>query len=288
MKPSVKNYFAITKTEWNGLVILILLIVVVLAIPPAYKHFHKDKPLNFKKFNQAVAQLERAGAAGDAYNADHTGTGTTNVHLFAFNPNKLSIAQWEKLGLSMRQIKGIKNYEAKGGNFYTKADVKKMYTLSADDYKRLEPYILLPAKDGNGKSSAPGIIVELNTADSATLTQLKGIGPGFARRIVQYRNRLGGFHNKQQLKEIFGMDDMHYHDIQAQFKLDNRKVQRKDVNKVELEDLKDFPYLTYKQANAIVQYRKQHGDYESFDELHNIAILDGEVLRKIKPYILIR
>jgi competence protein ComEA len=287
VKSSVKNYFTITKTEWNGLVVLVLLIIGVLAAPFVYEHYHQEPEVNFDRLNKAVAQLKAAGVtemANDESIADKPVSKA--VKLFNFDPNNLPAAKWQALGLAARQIKGIKNYEAKGGRFYTKADVRKMYTLTPQDYARLEPYIQISNVDS--KVADHIIVVELNTADSAQLTQLKGIGPGFARRIIQYRTRLGGFHSKQQLKEIFGMDDMHYRDVQAQFTVNVRKVKKLDVNAVELEDLKNFPYLNYKQANALVQYRKQHGNYESFDELRNIAIMDEVVLHKIKPYLIIK
>jgi competence protein ComEA len=287
VKSSVKNYLTITKTEWNGLVVLVLLIIGVMGIPFIYEHYHQEPEVNFSRLNKVVAQLKAAGVTEMANDESITDKPVNKaVKLFNFDPNNLPAAKWQALGLTARQIKGIKNYESKGGRFYTKADVRKMYTLTPQDYARLEPYIQISNVDS--KVADHIIVVELNRADSAQLTQLKGIGPGFARRIIQYRARLGGFHSKQQLKEIFGMDDMHYHDVQAQFTVNARKVKKLNVNAVELEDLKNFPYLSYKQANALVQYRKQHGNYETFDELRNIAIIDEIVLRKIKPYLMIK
>jgi competence protein ComEA len=289
LKSPVKNYLTLTKTEWNGLVVLVLLITAVIAAPYLYQRFHKYEPVNFQKFNLALAQLKRAGVTGNsAIDEDKENDLAASLKLFAFNPNNLPANQWQKLGLTARQIKGIKNYEAKGGKFYSKADVKKMYTITPQDYKRLQPYIGLPEEEDVNKAAKPLIIVELNTADSATLTTLNGIGPAFARRIVQYRTRLGGFHNKHQLQEIVGMDNMRYQDVQGQFTIDKRKVKRFNVNQIEFEDIKDFPYLNFKQMNAIIQYRKQHGNYELFGELGNIAILDKTDLKKIKPYVQIK
>lgn len=265
------------------------MITAVIAVPYVYQRFHKYEPVNFQKFNVALAQLKKAGVTGNsAINEDKENDLSTLSTLFAFNPNNLPANQWQKLGLTARQIKGIKNYEAKRGKFYSKADVKKMYTITPQDYKRLQPYINLPEEEEVNKAAKPLIIVELNTADSATLTSLNGIGPAFARRIVQYRTRLGGFHNKHQLQEIVGMDNMRYQDVQGQFTIDKRKVKRFNVNQIEFEDIKDFPYLNFKQMNAIIQYRKQHGNYELFSELGNIAILDKTDLKKIKPYVQIK
>ncbi len=265
------------------MVVLVLLIIAVLFAPQVYDYYHPPKAVNFYKLNKAVAQLKAAGITGQGPLDDEPDAPEKPRKLFAFNPNHLPEQQWQKLGLSDRQIKGIKNYEAKGGRFHTKADVKKMYTLTDADYKQLAPYIQLPPGDTD-PDAKPAMIVELNTVDSATLTQLKGIGPAFARRIIQYRNRLGGFHAKKQLKEVYGLDDTHYRDIQNQFTINRNKIKKLDVNAVEYEDLKDFPYLSYKQMNALIQYRKQHGNYETFEELHNVAILDDATLHQIKPY----
>ena len=269
------------------MVILVLLIATVLMAPSVYQYYHKEEPVSFKKFHIALAQLKKAGVTGNVTDErELISRPGVKQQLFTFDPNNLPVSQWQQLGLTPRQIQGIKNYEAKGGKFYNKADVKKIYTLTLQDYQRLEPYISLPSS--NDAAAKPLIMVELNTADSATLIRLNGVGPAFARRIIQYRTRLGGFHNKQQLKEIYGMDNMRYKDIQGQLTVDKRKVLKLNVNTIEFEDLKNFPYLNYKQMNALIQYRKQHGDYESFSELSNIAILDEPLLKKMKPYFKIK
>jgi len=135
------------------------------------------------------------------------------------------------------------------------------------------------------KKAAEGVVIELNSADSAKLTELKGIGPAFARRIVNYRNRLGGFISKDQLKEVYGMDDDRFAEMQAQVSVDPSHIQKIHINKVDFEGLKHFAYLSFKQMNAIVQFREQHGDYTSINDMRNIAILNDEILRKIEPYI---
>ena len=103
------------------------------------------------------------------------------------------------------------------------------------------------------KKAADGVIIELNSADSAKLTELKGIGASFARRIVNYRNRLGGFVNKDQLKEVYGVDDDRYAEMQAQVSIDPSHIKKIHINKVDFDGLRYFPYLTFKQMNAIVQ-----------------------------------
>lgn len=131
----------------------------------------------------------------------------------------------------------------------------------------------------------PGETVEINTADSATLTRIHGIGPAFARRIITFRKKLGGFLSKEQLKDVYGMDADKYKEISPEITVIPARIQLTDINKVDFEQLRQFPYISYKQANAIIQYRAQHGNYQSLQDMSNIAILDEGILRKIAPYI---
>lgn len=275
MKSSLKNYLSITKKEWNGLVVLVMLILLILLTPYAYRLFHKDKIINFSKFNADAAQLP----AEDTANAGET----KNLHLalFAFNPNHLPAEQWLKLGLSQKQVDVLKHYEDKGGRFYKKSDIQKIYSITPDDYKRLEPYIQLPA-DG------PVNIIDINHADSASLVTLKGIGPAYAMRIIRYRDKLGGFYSKEQLKEVFGIDEEHYLLIKDAIKLNPNAIHKVNINKATFDDLRRYPYLSYKQANAILQYRSEHGDYDNLDDMKDVAILDEATLNKVKPYLMFK
>lgn len=152
--------------------------------------------------------------------------------------------------------------------------------ISTTDFK--------PADSAGHYPAKPFVVVELNTADSARLTQVRGIGPAFAMRILHYRNRLGGFHSKRQLKEVFGIDAGKYDEIKGEFKVNPRRIRKININKAEFDDLKNMPYLNFKQTNAIIEYRKQHGDYESVAEMKNVVILDSKILRKIAPYLIFK
>jgi len=286
MKIPIKQHLSITKKEWNGLVILVILIAGVLLAPYGYRWFRKDNTINFKDFDKAAAQLDRAKNNG--YYADSSAGSFDKIShpvMFPFDPNILTAAQWKLLGLSTAQANVILHYRAKGGHFYKKEDVKKIYAITSADYARLEPYINIPKDNFKYKKAKPGEVIELNTADSAKLTELKGIGPSFAIRILRYRNRLGGFYKKEQLKEVYGIDSLEYGDIQNQVSVNPGLVKKININTISFDQLRIFPYLNYKQVNAMIQYRVQHGNYNSIADIKNIAILDEGILRKIEPYL---
>jgi len=281
MKAHIKNYMSLTKKEWNGMVVLLIVIALVLAAPYVSQWLRKDSTINVSEFNAALAQLNKANHSGQGSSVSNAVV-NKSLTLFKFNPNGLSIQQWVALGLTERQAGIIKNYENKGGRFYKAADLKKIYGLTQQDYNRLAPYINLPT--GNYSPAAKSI-VELNTADSAKLTTVQGIGPAFATRIVYYRERLGGFVNKEQLKEVYGLDDIKYKEISSSLKVTPAHIRKININTVTFDKLRLMPYLNYKQVNAVIEYRKQHGNYASIEDLKNIAIIDDVILRKIGPYL---
>jgi len=266
------------------MIVLVVLIALVLAFPYAYGLLHKDSIINFTGFDKDAAQLNKAEGAnpGSKMLSDAKPAHAT---LFDFNPNNLPAMQWQQLGLSDKQIAVIENYEAKGGHFYKNTDLQKIYGITPADYKRLEPYIDIPETANFAPKLQPGATIDLNTADSAKLTEVRGIGPGFAMRIVRYRGRLGGFYHADQLKEIFGVDSAKYAEIAGQLSINPAEVTRLDINSISFASLRQFPYLNYKQASAVIAYRQQHGRYSGISDIKNVDIIDDATLQKIEPYL---
>jgi competence protein ComEA len=287
MKQGIKNYLDITKKEWNGLVVLVILIVLTAVTPYVYQLLHKDNTINKKDFDEALSHLAKAGA-GDSSRRSKTGANSDyrQVAMFRFDPNTVSIEQWQQLGLSEKQAAVIGHYIAKGGRFYSKQDLKKIYTLSDSDFKRLEPYVDIP-KESNNDSKEPHVakIIEINGADSAKLSKVPGVWPALAKRIFRYKERLGGFVDKQQLKEVYGIDSVKFVELAPYVSINTALIRKININTISLSQFQLFPYLSYKQKNAIIEYHNQHGNYTSIADFKNIAILDEVILRKIEPYL---
>jgi DNA uptake protein ComE-like DNA-binding protein len=291
MNKKIKEYLSISRQEYRGLMVLFILLGLIYAAPYVYERFF-FKPLEIK-----IETIQPALTQIDSYKStaqDHQEEDFHKPILFKFNPNHLPVEDWIKLGLSEKQALSIKKYEAKGGKFYKKEDVKKMYAISPAMYQRLEPYIDIPenkrAYDFNSDKKASYtkkalVMVDVNDADSLQLLNIKGIGPAFASRIIKYRNRLGGFIRKEQLMEVYGLDSIKYAQIESQVLIDQDKITPININTCEFVDIKRFPYLTYKQMNAIIAYRKQHGNYKAITDLNKIHILNPEIISKIAPYI---
>ncbi|MCQ2298286.1 MAG: helix-hairpin-helix domain-containing protein [Bacteroidales bacterium] len=135
------------------------------------------------------------------------------------------------------------------------------------------------------RSKYDDFVVELNAADTADLKELRGIGSSFARRIIKYRNLLGGYQSREQLKEVYGMTDTLYSLIAPHIRVDAQQCEKIHLNTVSLDSLKRHPYLDYYQAKSIIRRRDADGDYTSVEQLQELPLIDQETYNKIKNYL---
>lgn len=222
-------------------------------------------------------------------------TPKSRINPFPFNPNGLPEEKWKMLGLTEKQIKAIKNYESKGGKFYRKEDVKKMYVISPEEYAILESFIEIPLDSANNrykaiKSNNSDIskqiqIVELNSADSVTLTQIPGIGPVYASRIIKYREKLGGYYNIIQLLEVYGIDTVKFSKFRNYISVNEASVKKIKINTVDFKDLMKHPYFPYPITKAIFELKNKKGYIADVNEIKSIPIIYNDLFSKIKPYI---
>lgn len=217
---------------------------------------------------------------------------------FPFDPNTVSATQLVRLGLSVSQAATIERYRNKGGVFVTPFDFSKMYVIDSSMYNRLKPYIQIeqieeddtthltkPAAFRTNYKDEPPLYIELNTADTLEITKIKGIGRGYARRIISYRNLLGGFHSVDQLAEVYGFPPDLLESIRQTVWVDTLLVNKLNINLVEYQTLKAHPYLTNYQAKAIIYYRETMQNFKSLDEMVKHKLIDEETLQKIRPYL---
>lgn len=127
-------------------------------------------------------------------------------------------------------------------------------------------------------------IIELNIADTIELEHLPHIGPSFAKHIFKYRRLLGGFYSKNQLLEVYGMDSTRYAQFEKFITIDTNYLVKNNINEMSQAELKKHPYISYKLAKTICNYRHQHGRFENIEDLLNIHLIDSNNFRKIVPY----
>jgi len=308
-------YFKFNKTEQNGFFIILMIIALFVTIYSLIKRDAEDPiPNQAKVFEQSFHDtLEISGSANKqelniTYSTKNEnkprGSQTPLIEeskLFYFDPNNLPHADWHKLGLSDKQIAVLKNYESKGGRFRKKTDLKKIYSINDRLYKRLEPYIQIKTspdseitKQQNRTSllydkfeSNKAELIDINTCDTTALMSLKGIGSVLSKRILKYKDVLGGFYRIEQLKEVYGVTAETYDLIKDYIVVSSLDgIKKININKVDAISLAKHPYLSPKDAKLIVNYRDQHGSYVNIEDLTKIGTLSDLAIAKIAPYLI--
>lgn len=226
--------------------------------------------------------------------------GDVKVERFPFDPNTADSTQLLRLGLQPWQVRNIYKYRAAGGHYTRPSDFARLYGLSSKQYKELEPYIRIsndyrPAKIIAEKEEVthskdtvrnPRKItlqqrIAINNADTTLLKRIPGIGSYYARKIVDYRERLGGFVSLKQLKEIDGFPES----TLQYMCIPDGGVRKIKVNKLTLNQLKAHPYINFYQARDIIEYRRLRGPLTSIDNLKFLPDFTPDVIERLRPYM---
>lgn len=291
-----------TRSDRRITLALLLVIIVALTV------FFMEGPI----YNTLLSGSEAAADSSD--NADsaahhyrsrrpyYYNEGTPpRPHLSAFNPNTADSTQLLRLGLSPRIVHNIYRYRHAGGVFHTPRDFARLYGLTLRQYRQLEPYIRIPQEemaadhffpdkkpvmsDDSARYPVklqPTERILLNTADTTQLRRVPRVGAYFARKIVNYRERLGGFVSTDQLLEIedFPKEALSYFLISHDYKI--RKLR---INELSFKALQRHPYIDFYQAKAIIDFRRLHGPIISLEQLHLSRDFTPEKIRRLEPYI---
>ena len=311
-KEFLADYFTFSRKERIGLLAVILLIIGIWIFPKVSSPLRPERlsadtswiTAAKRLFKSEDSDTEQKIADGNAYavTADRPiSEGSSNQRkpqLFTFDPNALTFEGWQKLGIREKTIATILSYRRKGGHFYRAEDLKKIYGIQPDEYKRLEPYVRIVAGRlglaGHTKMESINetfvnkkayAVVDVNTADTSAFVALPGIGSKLALRIVNFRDKLGGFYSVDQVAEIYGLPDSSFQRIKPLLKLDNPSIKKININTASKDEMKLHPYFKWNLANGIVEYRNQHGNFSSLDDLKNISLITADVFDKIKFYV---
>lgn len=239
--------------------------------------------------------------------------------LFPFDPNTADSTDFLRLGLQPWQVRSIYRYRAKGGIYRKATDFAKLFGLTKKQYEALAPYIQIandyrPASDfyGNKREYAEsyhetykkgdtnnskddtnnspvsyphklekGQHIAINTADTTELMKIPGIGNYYAKRIIRYRDLLGGFTSSHQLSEIEGVPES----AQAYINIDIHHIKKLDINKLSLNQLRKHPYINFYQAKAICDYRRLRGPIKDLEELKLLNDFPAAEIERLRPYV---
>lgn len=291
------NTLGFSKSEANGTLILIFLILTIAILPKIYIHntFAGQDGFIYENENleEWAKELESSLVKNERQKEVRGINEKKIVRTFPFDPNTASRTQLIELGFSERAVKNLINYRAKGGRFRIKSDLKKVYGISQQQVDALWGQIKLPASfpEVNEAQSIKREIPEektvkldLNAVNAADLQKIRGIGVKLSARIIKFRDGLGGFHSPDQIEEVYGLSPDVIKSLK-EISTVSGAVKKLKINTDSAHHLYKHPYIGYNIANAIVNYRNQHGNFDSIPQIKGIKIISDSLYKKIYPYI---
>ena len=315
-KKILLSYLSFTKKERVGIIVLLVLIAILIIVPFLFPFFIKEKRTDITSFKNQMNQLVTKQAESayrkypsrnydENYNRNYRESEEKNDfskvskgELFNFDPNTLDESGWKRLGIKDKTIKTIQNFLSKKGHFYKPEDIGKIWGLHANEVEKLLPFVKIenttslsyPEKKAYEtktfeKGKYTPNVIEINSADTSLLIALPGIGSKLSQRILTFRDKLGGFYKIEQIAETFGLPDSIFQKLKPRFSISKTPLRQININTASLDEMKIHPYLRYAIANAIIQYRTQHGNYTTVEDIKKIMLITDDIFNKAAPYL---
>lgn len=303
-------YNEYSKSDRNAILIVGILILISVTATIIVKNIEPKSKYNYADFEELLKEWE----IQENENAGKV--------LFAFNPNTITSETLDSLDLPENIKRNIVNYRKAGGKFYRPEQVRKIYGMNDSIFNLIEGYIVISVEPGNliqgrnktneqisdisdqynerkktvtefskestGSAEPVFTPLELNSADSADLVELYGIGPVFANRILKYRDLLGGFYSVNQLLEVYNFPEETFRKIENRISVDTLLLKKIRLNFAEYPDLIRHPYLDKKQVSALLKFREKNGSYYELEQVISNDLVDNETFSKLKPYLTCR
>lgn len=269
-----KEYFTYSSTERNGLIVLLGLIVFIVGSKIVFSDLQNS--------NERYDELDLESMLVPLKKDSNVQQTWFAKDLEVFDPNKLDIYGWKEMGFTLKQAASIINYKSKIGRFNKPEDLLKLYVMNEVKYNRIKDFIRIDKI----KIKKPSIqLLDLNNCDSIGLLGLPGIGEYRVRKILKFRNALGGFYSIKQLSETYGLNSETYQKIKDLVIINKGSWKLLDINKDSEQRLESHAYISSKVAESIVFIRETVGSFLLNEDLVSMDLISANLYVKLQPYL---
>lgn len=282
----------ITQKTRLGMTLWGICIVIILLTPRIIRYWTPAKPFNIQRYqSKEIERFEERAKLRFASRIKKVQPAKYQSPPCRFNPNHYKLEEWIYLGLSNKQAAAVLKFCR--FPLRSNTDLKKIFTIPLPLFLLIKDSTYYDAKPKMGFSKhentqkkEPVIQqISLATIDSAQLVALPGIGPFFAKMVMRYEKALGGFHAKEQLLEVYKMNEDVYAILCKYLDFNQKNIRKISINLATKEDLAKHPYIDNWQANSIVKMRKQLGGFRELQELLDSHLINIETFEKVLPYV---
>ena len=191
------------------------------------------------------------------------------------------------IGFSVRQAELIIRYGEMIGGYRSIEEFEECYAVDSTMAATLKPYIIFPERETTHISftRAQHEPIDVNSADSAALVALPGIGPKSVVHILRYRDLLGGYYDINQILELDIVTSDNFQLFSSQIYCDNSKIEKIYINFARPKELEVHPYLSNRMLRRIINHRELKGGWSTIEEMIDSKIFNQEEAARIAPYL---
>lgn len=280
----------ISKSTLRGTLIFIILLCLIFVLPDLLTHFSEPVKVHIRYENtRTQEQISRLKRNYNKSSRKFDKRSRYNAPPQSFDPNSYTAEQWMALGLSEKQTAVVLKFTSRG--IYSNEDLKRIFVISDELFDLIKDSTVYPPRpernsfENMDKPVAKSLIVNVNTASEEELLQIKGIGPFFAKQIIRRRDQLGGFTQKDQLLEVWKMDQEKLDIIAPSLLINSDQVRKININTASVDELKIHPYISWNLANSIVKLRSQIGGYKQISDVKKSVLMTDDLYEKLKRYL---
>ncbi|HLU86926.1 MAG TPA: helix-hairpin-helix domain-containing protein [Taishania sp.] len=279
----------LSKRNKRGTVVLLLLLFLIIMAPRFLLWMKPKQSIVFssEEIEEHIAQIEsKSQQRKQEFNQKKKKSKFKRPRA-KFDPNQYTLQEWMAIGLSEKQANVILNFAKRG--IYSNEQLQQIFVINDELFELIKDSTYYPKRQFNETKVEQKIttkrLINLNKANEEELKSLPGIGDFYAKKIVEYRDKLGGFISESQLLEIWKFDEEKLAKIKNRIEINQQEIKRININQATAEELAKHPYIKWNVANSIVKMRTKTQKYSNFDQLLESDLISEELLEKIKPYL---
>ena len=285
----IKSYFVFNSSQRNGILFLLLLVSGFIVINN-YIDFTTENLLDTNSKEVLAVQKELDSIRTLL-------TESNQPKIYPFNPNFITDFKGYKLGMSSEEIDRLLDYRKQNKWINSKEEFKMVTKVSDSFLDQISSYFKFPEWVTNPKPKYSdwkkgfkektfNQKIDLNSATQLELKKVNGIGEALSKRIIDYRNKLGGFTNDIQLYEVYGLDYQLTDKVRNDFTVKTPKeIIKMNLNKISTSDIATVPGISFELAKRIWEFRILNERIVNFSELKNIEGLTERKLQGIQLYL---
>ena len=289
-----KSHFWYTKNQRNGILFL-LIIIIFLQLILHFKNFDSQQLVDLSQpkitsYNKQLDSLKKKSSKKKKFK------------IYPFNPNYISDYKGYQLGMNIDEIDRLLAYREQKLYVNSAKEFQTITKISDSLLQKISPFFKFPdwvQKKNNYKNNQQRYIpnsrinvseittVDINKATLKDFNAIEGVDEYISERIIKYRSKLQGFSFKEQLFEVWGLDELMANKILSTFSIKNKPIIKKvNINTASFKEVLSNPYIDYKLCIQIFDYRDEVAELQSISEIKNIEGFPIKKYNRIVLYLL--